>query len=926
MADKKDSKPVGREANELRKILALEKQRAQLHKAQEKTAKKLKSLVEDEHLSTSERVKLEEEILQSKIAETKQLKIHNQLEKDLQKQHDLSEKHIKRMVTSLWTSNKSTKELNDSYAKTPGILKKTGTAAGAVGKEILGWGTGLAKAADLVKSITDESSKPNTIFGKVAKYFYSDIKTSAQQYLRLQSAIVEGQRSITTNVEASAMKVGTSLDRGRLSDVLAGIAVQRKSQEQLSEFGRQTALDLGLPIDKVRELQNKLQFSTNIDIKTKGANEAIAQTTREFSRLVALGVLPAEASIEDFAKESKKFGTATTKDIIRVSQQYRILAELPKKFAENEKDKNSKVAQYLRQNAIDIAQSSKKITESLSSQTSNVSTLAASYVALSAKAVEYGLSAEGAGKLSEGILSGLSNKTTAKVDFKEILAAERLRTENKNNSGQTIEKIIASKDFKENKELEKLMTEQLKAAFSGGDAHELAYILKGFEETSQVQNAKLQEISRLSQNRVDIQGNLLDEMLGPARDSEARAVRGELFKKGQQTGSFTELLANEKATKEAKGAAAPASKESKDLDTKIKASESIKDPIEQINSNVMNIFTSLGPALGVTLAAILSAVNYKIGKSITDKVKQTISDGPKGGSYSAKTATDIEKASEASARAASRAGTPTPMVTTVAKTVEATSEGAKIASEGAKASSMAEKFKSIASSSTKPISNMFPWLTKAAENPWVKGGGKFLSKAAIPLAAGLEGYSAYQTSQDKNLDTTQKASKIGESAANTVADFALLPMALTRGAMSYGAEWTGHEEFSKNLDQLKLGTLSKLMLEFTDSLGKGTGGEDYINTLRTQLETNSPEVPKVAPAIQRPTSQNARDAKTGQTPAQASQNAAPGSIMANAKSLAMIANPDGSRQFDFTLVIPGFDEGVYQANTKANAFKPAGRG
>ena len=940
MADKKD-KPTNKETAELRKIVALEKQRAQLHKAQEKTAKKIQALIEDEHLSIAEKAKLEEDILQSKIAETAQLKLHQKLEKELQKHHDLSEKHLQRMLTHNKLTNKLGKEFNALQAKMPTGFSKAGTVAGQVGKEILGWGAGLTKAAGLIKDITDAGSKPNTIFGKVAKYFYSDIQTSAKQYLRLQSDIIEGQRTFTTNSAASAMNIGTTLDKGRLSDVLAGVAVQRRAQEQLSALGKQTALDLGLPIDKVRELQNQLQFSTNIDIKTKGANEAIAQTTREFSRLVALGVLPADASIEEFAKESKKFGTGTPKDIIKVSQQYRILAELPKKFALNEKDKNSKVAQYLKQNAIDIAQSSRKITESLASQTSNVGTLAASYVALSAKAVEYGLSAEGAGKLSEGILSGLSNKKTAKVDFKEILAAERLRTENRGNSGQTIEKIIASKDFKGNKELEKLMTDQFKEAFASGDAHQLAYVLKGFEDTSQVQNAKLQEISRLSQNRVDIQGNLLDEMLGPAADAEARAVRGELFKRGQKTGNFLELMANEKAVKEAQTAASPKSKESKDLDTKIKAQESIKDPLQQITNTVMDMFTSMGPEMAVILAGMLTALNTMAGISLANKAKQVLISrgGSAGGGVSetGKALTETEKASEYAAKeAAIKAADEAKLaelealapkgpgaVSVAENAAQATAKEAQVL----KASSMADKLKAMTYASNKPMAKLFPWLAKAAENPLVKGGGKVLGKLAFPLAIGLEGYNAYQTSQDKTLSTNQKASKIGESAANTAADFALLPFALTRGAMSYGAEWTGNKEFSENLDQIKLGTLSKLMLEFTDALGKGTGSEEYINKLKQDMVLQeAPAVPKVAPAVQGQTSQNTTSTsnKQGQTSAQAAQNAPIGSIMSTAKSTAMLANPDGSRQFDFTLVIPGFDEGVYQANTRIALAKPAG--
>jgi hypothetical protein len=37
------------------------------------------------------------------------------------------------------------------------------------------------------------------------------------------------------------------------------------------------------------------------------------------------------------------------------------------------------------------------------------------------------------------------------------------------------------------------------------------------------------------------------------------------------------------------------------------------------------------------------------------------------------------------------------------------------------------------------------------------------------------------------------------------------------------------------------------------------------------------------------------------------------------KSTGMIQNPDGSRQFDLTLTIPGFNEAVYQAQTAARS-------
>jgi hypothetical protein len=58
--------------------------------------------------------------------------------------------------------------------------------------------------------------------------------------------------------------------------------------------------------------------------------------------------------------------------------------------------------------------------------------------------------------------------------------------------------------------------------------------------------------------------------------------------------------------------------------------------------------------------------------------------------------------------------------------------------------------------------------------------------------------------------------------------------------------------------------------------------------------------------------------------AQQPQSMAPGSVMSQAKSTSMTLNPDGSRQFDFALTIPGFDQAVAQTMRIVSENKPAG--
>jgi hypothetical protein len=945
--------PIDKETAALQQQINLLKIKNQLSNTEKELATKINSLVEDKSLTTQQIADLEKNI-------AVQLKAHNTalLEQDkitakIERNIELMDKPFQRLLENSEKINKVSEGISNTFNKIPQGLRNVSAEMVAMGA------TALKNTQEYLKTISDPSSSPSTVFGQTSKYFYQNYATAARDTIRLQKEFRKDLEISKADYGMAAKNTAfTGIDINLAAQAEANIRVQTEAQGKMAYSVTTLARKLGLSRDEAANLTDSLQTLGNLDVVNPQTRKDIVDTTTNFVNLRKLGVLPANITLEELTNQSKKFGIGTSADLARVSREYVAISYLPGKLKDAQGDASSATSQFLAKNAQDLSKHASAFAASVATQNSSISGLAASYTMLTAQVAKYGASAESANSIAATLIGGIAARgKTTDVNGIEALVAADLGSKSKAEMEAIVDDILKNKSYSKDAQGKAAREFDKKQLIEGvsSNAYEGGYVLKTILDTPTIQKLytkKLVQTSGSSNNTrivamaLSRQGivaaNASDQLrLAQVAIDMANGVPG-------ADAAFSQLLRG------ANAAAAKGSKEEKQRealgvavgsDGKPRSADPTQDTLALALGSLENDLgiNKWGLGAGSLLVSLGGAQS-----------KQMIA----------------QRAAAKLAEAASRSATLSRMVNqATSATASVTSTAANAANAANDANNAGRAWLEISDdlsveeralfglkptgtpsgtptipptgTPTIPPTGTPPPLSRISRvNVGLRNFNKNLvdkiPKVKIPKAGSIGTALGAGASLYLERDRLKAASEEGKAllAGEVATDIALSRIGGALGVAAVTALLAGGTVATGGLlapalllaggvaGSMTPELLSRAGVSISKSIGSKSQAEKDILDNATIANTVTGLVESIfAPNVD---DAKAKLEKNIGDPLLSKSAAAPsrGSVYAMATSRSMTVNPDGSSNFDFTLVIPGFAPAVYQAMADGGQLKP----